>query len=109
MAAPELLPEIENTPGLTLVRRVFTPSMLEGKRFVIAATDDPEANREIAALCRERGVLVNAVDDKEQCTFLFPALLKRGELTLGVSTAGASPSAAAWVRRRAAEIGRAHV
>ena len=103
VAAPELLPEIENTPGLTLVRRVFTPSMLEGKRFVIAATDDPEANREIAALCRERGVLVNAVDDKEQCTFLFPALLKRGELTLGVSTAGASPSAAAWVRRRAAE------
>ncbi|MCI9300209.1 MAG: uroporphyrinogen-III C-methyltransferase [Oscillibacter sp.] len=77
--------------------------MLEGKRFVIAATDDPEANREIAALCRERGVLVNAVDDKEQCTFLFPALLKRGGLTLGVSTAGASPSAAAWVRRRAAE------
>ena len=103
VAAPELLPEIENTPGLTLVRRVFTPSMLEGKRFVIAATDDPEANREIAVLCRERGVLVNAVDDKEQCTFLFPALLKRGELTLGVSTAGASPSAAAWVRRRAAE------
>ena len=103
VAAPELLPEIENTPGLTLVRRVFVPSMLEGKRFVIAATDDPEANREIAVLCRERGVLVNAVDDKEQCTFLFPALLKRGELTLGVSTAGASPSAAAWVRRRAAE------
>lgn len=103
VAAPELLPEIENTPGLTLVRRVFAPSMLEGKRFVIAATDDPEANREIAVLCRKRGVLVNAVDDKEQCTFLFPALLKRGELTLGVSTAGASPSAAAWVRRRAAE------
>lgn len=103
VAAPELLPEIEALPGLTLLRRAFDPSMLEGKFFVIAATDDREANREIAALCRERGILVNAVDDKEQCTFLFPALVKRGELTAGVSTAGASPSAAAWMRRRVDE------
>lgn len=103
VAAPELLPEIEALPGLTLLRRAFDSAMLEGKFFVIAATDDREANREIAALCRERGILVNAVDDKEQCTFLFPALVKRGELTAGVSTGGASPSAAAWVRRRVDE------
>ncbi|WP_325229009.1 siroheme synthase family protein, partial [Oscillibacter sp.] len=103
VAAPEILPEIEALPGLTLVRRAFEPSMLEGKRFVIAAADSREVNREIAALCRERGVPVNVVDDKEACTFLFPALVKRGDLTLGVSTAGASPSAAAWVKRRAAE------
>lgn len=103
VAAPEILPEIEELPGLTLLRRAFDPAMLEGKFFVIAATDDREANREIAALCRERGTLVNAVDDKEQCTFLFPALVKRGDLTVGVSTAGASPSAAAWVKRRVDE------
>ena len=103
VAAPEILPEIEALLGLILLRRAFAPAMLEGKFFVIAATDDREANREIAALCRERGILVNAVDDKEQCTFLFPALVKRGNLTVGVSTAGASPSAAAWVKRRAAE------
>lgn len=102
VAAPEILPEIEALPGLTLIRRAFAPSMLEGKFFAIAATDDPAANREIAALCRERDVLVNAVDDKEQCTFLFPALVKRGDLTVGISTAGASPSAAAWVKHRAA-------
>lgn len=103
VAAPEILPEIEALPGLTLLRRAFEPSMLEGKFFVIAAADSREANREIAALCRERGILVNAVDDKEQCTFLFPALVKRGNLTAGVSTAGASPSAAAWVKRRVDE------
>ena len=62
----------------------------KGHGFVIAATDDREVNRGIAALCRERGIPVNAVDDKEQCTFLFPALVKRGDLTVGVSTAGAS-------------------
>ena len=100
VAAPEILPEIEALPGLTLIRRAFEPSMLEGKFFVIAATDSREANREIAGLCRERGILVNAVDDKEACTFLFPALVRRGELTVGVSTAGASPSAAVWVKER---------
>ena len=103
VAAPELLAEIEALPGLTRLRRSFAPAMLEGKGFVIAATDDRELNRGIAALCRERGIPVNAVDDKEQCTFLFPALVKRGDLTVGVSTAGASPSAAAWVGRRVSE------
>lgn len=103
VAAPELLAEIEALPGLTRLRRSFAPAMLEGKGFVIAATDDREVNREIAALCWERGIPVNAVDDKERCTFLFPALVKRGDLTVGVSTAGASPSAAAWVRRRVSE------
>ena len=103
VAAPELLPEIAALPGLTLLRRTFDPAMLEGKFFAVAASDSRKTNREIAALCRERGVLVNTVDDKAQCTFLFPALVKRGDLTIGVSTAGASPSAAAWVRRRAEE------
>ena len=103
VAAPELLAEIEALPGLTRLRRSFAPAMLEGKGFVIAATDDREVNRGIAALCRERGIPVNAVDDKEQCTFLFPALVKRGDLTVGVSTAGASPSAAAGVGRRVSE------
>lgn len=102
VAAPEIRPEIEALPGLALLRRAFEPAMLEGKFFVIAASDSREANRDIAALCRERGILVNVVDSKDQCTFLFPALVKRGDLTLGISTAGASPSAAAWVKGRAA-------
>lgn len=104
VAAPEILPELEALPGLTLVRRAFAPSMLEGKFFVIAAADDREVNREIAALCRARGILVNAVDDKDACTFLFPALARRGELTVGVSTAGASPSAAVWVKERVEDL-----
>ena len=52
----------------------------------------------VRRLCRERDIPVNAVDDRDACTFLFPALVRRGQLTVGVSTAGASPTAAAWVR-----------
>ena len=103
VAAPDILPEIEALPGLTLARQAFAPALLEGKQFVIAATDDREANCAAAALCRERGVPVNVVDDRDQCTFLFPALVKRGDLSVGISTGGASPAAAAWVRRRLAE------
>ena len=102
VAAPEILPEIAETPGVTLLRRSFAPAMLEGKFFVIAATDDEAVNHAAAALCRERGILVNVVDDKDRCTFLFPALVKRGDLSVGISTAGSSPSAAVWVKERVA-------
>ncbi|WP_295752072.1 siroheme synthase CysG [uncultured Oscillibacter sp.] len=103
VAAPEIAPEIEALPGVTPLRRAFQPAMLAGKFFVIAATDSRGTNRTVAALCRERGIPVNTADDREGCDFLFPALVKRGELSVGVSTAGASPSAAAWVKRRVEE------
>lgn len=100
VCAPALLPEIEAIPGLTLLRRPFEPSLLDGKLFVIAATDDRALNREVAELCRARRIPVNAVDDKAACTFLFPALVRRGPLSIGVSTGGASPSAAVYWKKR---------
>nr|WP_326125993.1 bifunctional precorrin-2 dehydrogenase/sirohydrochlorin ferrochelatase [uncultured Oscillibacter sp.] len=99
VCARTFLPEIEAVPGLTLLREPFRPSMAEEKLFVIAATDDPELNGEIAVLCRERRVPVNVVDDRERCTFLFPALVKRGPLSVGISTGGASPSGAVHWKR----------
>lgn len=102
VAAPEILPEIEALPGVALLRRAFEPAMLEGKFFAIAAAGDSGVNHAVAALCRERGVPVNVVDDKERCTFLFPALVKRGDLSIGVSTSGTSPSAAVWAKRQIA-------
>lgn len=99
VCANAFLPEIEAVPGLTLVRGPFDPSMVEGKLFVISATDDNGLNSEIAALCREKRVPVNVVDDREKCTFLFPALVKRGPLSIGISTGGASPSGAVYWKR----------
>lgn len=104
VCAPELLPDIEAVPGLTLLRRSFEPPMLEGKLFVIAATGDNALNCRISALCRERHIPVNAVDDRENCTFLFPALVKRGALSVGISTGGASPSGAVYWKNRISEL-----
>ena len=64
---------------------------------------DPALNHRVAALCRQRGILVNTVDDKENCTLLFPALVKRGELSIGISTGGASPSGAQYLKREIAD------
>ena len=100
VAAPEFCPEIQNTLGVTLLRQPFVDELLDGKSFVIAATDDPALNHRMSLLCGRRKIPVNVVDDKEACTFLFPALVKKGELSIGISTGGASPSAAIYLKER---------
>lgn len=100
VAAPEIAAELEAIPGLALLRQAFSPELLEGRRFVIAATDSRTLNREISELCRARSIPVNAVDDKDACTFLFPALVKRDGLSIGISTSGASPSAAVYLKKQ---------
>lgn len=104
VAAEEICPEIKAIDGLILLEQPFLPRMLEGKFFVIAATDNRDKNSEIAALCHERRILVNAVDDQKMCSFIFPALVKDGNLSVGISTSGASPTAAAYIKNRISSI-----
>lgn len=99
IVAPRLLPDFYDLESVALLERPFAPELLESKFFVIAATGEVELDRSIARLCREKNILVNVVDDREACSFLFPALVKRGSLSVGVSTGGASPGMAAWLRR----------
>ncbi len=100
VAAPEFHPELETMPGITLQRQPFTAELLNGKLFVIAATDNQTVNRDIAERCMQHQILVNAVDDRDACTFLFPALVKQGSLSVGISTGGASPSAAIYLKKQ---------
>lgn len=97
--APEFIPGFAGIPGVTLLERRFEPGDIEGAALVIAATDDPELNAAVSELCRWENIPVNVVDDLEKCSFVFPALVQRGELSVGISTGGASPSAAQYVRR----------
>lgn len=97
VVAPEILPEIAALPGVTLRRRPFRPwDLIPRPALVIAATDNPAANRTVCNLCRRRHIPVNAVDDPENCTFLFPALVHQGRFSAGISTGGASPTGAAY-------------
>lgn len=104
VVAPEIGPELAALPGLALEYRPFRPEDVEGMAFVIAAAGDRELNHRVARLCREKGVPVNVVDDREACSFLFPALVKRGELSVGISTGGSSPTAAVWLKEQIAAL-----
>lgn len=97
----ELLQE-DAAGSLLFEERSFVREDLSGADFVVAATDDAILNGQIADDCRAEGILVNVVDDREKCTFFFPALVKDGPLTIGISTEGQSPLAASWVRQKIA-------
>ena len=90
----------EDTSELILSERDFETTDLEKMDFVIAATSDEALNARIAKLCEERNILVNVVDDKEKCGFLFPSLIREGKLSIGISTEGASPRVATTFRAR---------
>lgn len=70
---------------------------------VIAAGDDREENWRISKLCRERRIPVNVVDDQEYCDFIFPSLIPRGNLSVGICTNGASPSTGVLLKRKMEE------
>ena len=67
---------------------------------MLAATDDRELNSRIARLCRERNIPVNVADPGTESTFLFPSVVRRGPLTVGISTGGKSPSAAHYLKEQ---------
>jgi siroheme synthase-like protein len=92
-------PEVDHMPqGAVLERRAARLGDLDGAAVLVCATDDPAVNGALAREARRRGVLVNVVDDPDAGTFTVPAVLRRGRLQVGVSTAGASPLLAAGIR-----------
>lgn len=99
----KFLPEIEADQELCLIRRGFSEEdLLKTPVFVIAAEENTEENHRIASLCRERKIPVNTVDDKEYCDFIFPALIARGNLSVGICTNGASPAAGVLLKKQIA-------
>lgn len=77
----------------------FRESHLEGAFMVIAATDDADLNRRVSRSAQERMLLINAVDQTDDCNFIVPSSLRRGDLLIAVSTSGKSPAMARKVRR----------
>jgi precorrin-2 dehydrogenase/sirohydrochlorin ferrochelatase len=79
--------------------RAFLPNDLEGVFLVIAATASAELNQLVFNEARRRNILCNAVDDPENCDFYFPAVVRRGQLQIAISTGGQSPALAQRLRR----------
>lgn len=81
------------------LRRRFRPSDLRGAWLVYAATNDEAINRLVFRAAAERRIFANVVDQKPLCSFIAPSIMRRGALTIAVSTGGASPSLAKILRR----------
>lgn len=79
---------MDSREGLTIIERPFVESDLDDVFLVIAATGDGILNSNIAGLCNMRGLLINVVDDEKLCGFIVPSTLRRGDLTISVSTSG---------------------
>jgi precorrin-2 dehydrogenase/sirohydrochlorin ferrochelatase len=84
---------------VTHLARNYQRGDIRGCVLVYAATDDPKLHRELAAEARTLGIPVNVVDVPELCTFIAPAVVKRGALQIAISTGGAAPAFAARLRR----------
>jgi len=103
VVAPRIDEALRSLCDVELCEAPYGPSSLDGAVLAIAATDVPEVNARVFADCRARGVLCNVVDRPEWCDFILPSVLRRGLLTVAVSTGGASPSLAGRRRRRLEE------
>lgn len=83
---------------IQLTARRYQPGDLAGHALVFVATDDAEVNATVFNEGRERGVWVNAADDPAYCDFILPSVLRRGDLTVAVSSGGGSPALARTIR-----------
>lgn len=81
-------------------KKSYTPDDLERAFLIFAATDNRDVQELICRQAEENGQLVNIADDPECCNFHVPASIRRGDLTLTVSTRGTSPAVAALIRQK---------
>lgn len=98
VVAPEICDEIKENKSVKIFNRKFKESDIENAFMVISATNDNSLNTHIFELCQENNILINTVDDKDNCGFIFPALVKSDNLTVGISTSGKSPLYAKYLR-----------
>jgi len=102
IVSPELCPDLGQLVDegqLQVTGREYRPGDLEGAFVVIAATNDASTNEQAAAEATERGILINVVDVPGLSNFIVPSYLRRGAVTVAVSTGGKSPALARRIRR----------
>jgi len=85
---------------IKLEERAFLPADLDGVSLVVVATSSFETNEMVFREAQGRGILCNVVDVPEQCDFYYPAVVRRGDLQIAISTSGQSPSLAQKLRQQ---------
>ena len=102
ITSPHLTPHLKQLVAKKKIHHIHYETLgtfMDDAFIVIAATDDPEVNTQIASQAKEHGMLVNAVDRPEDCNFIMPSIVRRGDLQIAISTAGKSPALAKKIRK----------
>ncbi len=103
VVAPEVTPALREMAERGVVEHVCAPyesRHLNGAFLAIAATDDREVNKAVYSDAQTRAILVNVVDDPELCVFYVPAVVRRGDFLISVSTSGKAPAMAKRIREQ---------
>lgn len=104
VVAPHHGPEMDALEIAVRHHRRFIPDDLDGQWLVVTATGDAEIDGAVYAEAEARQLWCNAADDPEHCSVVLPATVRRGDVTVAVSTGGRSPASASWLRRRIAAM-----
>ena len=100
VVAPAAVAAIADDPDVRWQRRPYRRGEAASYRLVVTATNDPAVNAQVRHDAEAANVFVNAADDPANCTFTLPAVVRRGDLQIAVSTSGRSPALARWLRQR---------
>jgi siroheme synthase-like protein len=96
--ASETITRWSKKQSIYFIARRYQAGDLAGAELAFVATDDGAVSAAVYQEGRERGVWVNAADDPAHCDFILPSVLRRGDLTVSVSTSGTSPALARTIR-----------
>jgi precorrin-2 dehydrogenase / sirohydrochlorin ferrochelatase len=101
VVAPELHPvlhELVESGSVDWLPRAARDGDLDGANLAFLATSNPTVNARLEAVASRHGILVNRADSSDEGAFHLPAVLRRGDITIGVSTSGRAPAIAQLLR-----------
>lgn len=100
VVAPDAVDEIADADDVRWHQRPYQRGEVASYRLAITATNDRAVNAQVARDADAANVFVNSADDPENCSFILPAVVTRGDLQLTASTNGRSPAFSQWARAR---------
>ena len=107
LVAPEIkseIVELSKSHNIELFYEAYSIAHLEDKNIVIVGTDKPEVNKQVQLDCKSKGTLVNVADTPDLCDFYLGSVVTKGDLKIGISTNGKSPTFAKRIREMLQDI-----
>ena len=107
LISPEITPQLDllaKENRIEVHRRAYAPGDCHGAALVFSATDDAGVSAAVFEEATKAGALVNTADQPALCDFIMPAVVRRGDIAIAISTGGTSPGLAAQLRREIAKI-----